>query len=64
MALIKCPECGNDISDTCDFCIHCGFKLKKNDILTNSSKPVEVVLNYSEILVHRNNNVKSVKPLV
>ena len=28
MALIKCPECGREISDTCEYCIHCGFKLK------------------------------------
>lgn len=26
--LIKCPECGKDVSDTCEFCIHCGFRLK------------------------------------
>lgn len=24
MALIKCKECGKDISDTTDICIHCG----------------------------------------
>lgn len=29
MALIKCPECSNLVSDTCDVCIHCGFKLTK-----------------------------------
>lgn len=36
MALIKCPECGKDVSDTCVQCIHCGFKLKKesNDYLS------------------------------
>ena len=27
MALIKCPECGNDVSDTLDSCVHCGYKL-------------------------------------
>jgi hypothetical protein len=27
MALIKCPECGRDVSDTCKQCIHCGFDL-------------------------------------
>lgn len=25
MALIKCPECGKEISDKSDKCIHCGF---------------------------------------
>lgn len=31
MALIKCPECGNDISDTAKNCVHCGVKIKKNN---------------------------------
>ena len=31
MALIKCPECGQEISDTCDRCIHCGYRLKKEN---------------------------------
>lgn len=35
MALIKCPECGKEISDTCDVCIHCGYKFKKE----NTDKP-------------------------
>lgn len=29
MALIKCPECGKDISDTCENCIHCGCPIRK-----------------------------------
>lgn len=32
MALIKCPECGREISDTCKQCIHCGYALKEEDI--------------------------------
>lgn len=34
MALIKCPECGKEISDQADRCIHCGYPLRftgKND---------------------------------
>lgn len=27
MALIKCPECGKEISDTAKECIHCGFAI-------------------------------------
>lgn len=27
MALIICPECGREISDKCEICIHCGFPL-------------------------------------
>ena len=29
MALIKCPECGKDISNTSEKCIHCGFPIEK-----------------------------------
>lgn len=31
MAIIKCPECGQDISDTAKVCIHCGYQLQKNE---------------------------------
>ena len=27
MALIKCPECGQDVSDKAIQCIHCGYPL-------------------------------------
>ena len=30
MALIKCPECGREISDRAVFCPHCGFPLSEN----------------------------------
>ncbi len=42
MALIKCPECGKEISDTCDQCIHCGYKLK------NETKPINQQNNVAE----------------
>ena len=29
MAIIKCPNCGNDISDKAEKCIHCGYELTK-----------------------------------
>lgn len=41
MALIKCPECGNNISDKAEACIHCGFPLSYN-INTNSSCEISV----------------------
>lgn len=31
MALIKCPECGKEISDTAKSCPNCGHKTKKLD---------------------------------
>lgn len=29
MALIKCPECGKDVSSEAENCIHCGYSIKK-----------------------------------
>ena len=47
MALIKCPECGKEVSDTCDVCIHCVYKLKNElDIAykpTNLQKDNDVI---------------------
>ena len=34
MALIKCPECGREVSDKAPACIHCGYPLE-NAISTN-----------------------------
>ena len=33
MALIKCPECGKEISDKSEKCIHCGFPLRNEPII-------------------------------
>lgn len=30
MSLIKCPECGREISDKSDKCIGCGFPIKEH----------------------------------
>lgn len=30
MALIKCPECGHDVSDQTNFCPNCGYPIAKN----------------------------------
>lgn len=34
MAMMKCPECGNDVSDKAKACIHCGFPI-------SSLKPIQ-----------------------
>lgn len=48
MALIKCPECGKEISDRSKMCIGCGFPLdeymvddKKDDVVMESKKEGE-----------------------
>ena len=37
MALIVCPECGKEVSNTIENCIHCGFKLITSPEKTTSS---------------------------
>lgn len=32
MALIKCVDCGKEISDKSEFCIHCGCPIKKKKV--------------------------------
>lgn len=32
MALIKCPECAKEVSDTAKICLNCGKKLKKSPV--------------------------------
>lgn len=44
MALIKCPECGKEISNQSDKCIHCGYPLKK------------VVSNQYNVAIYDNNS--------
>lgn len=38
MALITCPECGKEVSDQAQNCIHCGFPLKKTSE-SDATKP-------------------------
>ena len=38
MAIIKCSECGQDISEKATHCIHCGYPIKPR-----SNQPVQVV---------------------
>lgn len=41
MALIKCPECGKEISDTAKNCINCGYVLKEEN---NTAQPKTVIV--------------------
>ncbi len=43
MALVKCPECGREISDQADACIYCGYPLKKKQETTivTEKKPLQ-----------------------
>ena len=52
MALIKCPECGKEISDKADKCINCGYPI------ANQSKKFNPVVN------HRNSNKYSQRNII
>lgn len=41
MALIKCPECGKEISDKATICINCGLPLKQNDLDTKNKCKID-----------------------
>lgn len=45
MALIKCPECGKEISDKAPACIHCGFPLSLLNVSSEIKEEVEVKTN-------------------
>lgn len=51
MALIKCPECKKEISDTIDSCPHCGFKLKQNKNLENIKKNHKLLIIIGIVLI-------------
>ena len=40
MALINCPECGKEISDKSQACIHCGYPLNAYANIDSSSNPL------------------------
>ena len=44
MALIKCFECGKEVSDTSKKCIHCGAKIKKVKIKKNKKKLILILI--------------------
>ncbi len=41
MALINCPECGKEISDSAKVCIHCGYKMRKKESVLNKIKGID-----------------------
>ena len=55
MALIKCPECGKEISDKSKACVHCGFPL--DEYPPNPVEPIPVVSVDKESLPTKENVV-------
>ena len=51
MALIKCPECGTEVSDKAEKCPKCAYPIKpenNNPPVKNDSKP-EVIVNQKKV---------------
>lgn len=44
MALIKCPKCKHEISDTTKKCIHCGTRLKEKKRISKKKIPLLIIL--------------------
>lgn len=54
MALIRCPECNKEISDTVDTCIHCGYKLNNKKTNPNKNEIIKLVLPMILVLLLKN----------
>ncbi len=40
MAILRCPECGHDVSSEANSCPHCGYPINKINIFGNYDKPI------------------------
>ena len=45
MAIIKCPECGKDVSTAAEACPHCGYPFKKqsSQFISYETKTVTII---------------------
>ncbi len=48
MALIKCPECGKQVSDKSPACIHCGCPIQAEQTILKSNLKKVVIPSFSE----------------
>lgn len=46
MSLIKCPECGKEISDKATVCIHCGYPIKEETDKINIEQNTKKIFVY------------------
>lgn len=70
MALIKCSECGHEISDKASFCPHCGYPMEVDSDLKNNNDNESVDVEKEDVFVSeqmskRNKiNFKAVIPIM
>lgn len=58
MAMIKCPECGNEISDKAIKCPKCGYPMKQEEIKTVQQEETEEKSDSSKEIVTEENSKK------
>ena len=44
MALIKCPECGKEISDEAKSCPNCGYRIRKSNVAKHKKISTYLIL--------------------
>lgn len=54
MALIQCPECGRDVSDRAEKCIHCGCPLDGARQKTNGTDDPNYNYNQNRVVIQDN----------
>ena len=59
MALIKCPECGKEISDKAIQCIHCGYPIQQTDNNICNVNGVEYDLSFLKDYAFNNDNIST-----
>lgn len=59
MALIRCPECGREISDKAEVCVHCGIKISGMEHLHEKAR-----LKENEIVKKKNKKMVSLIPTI
>lgn len=58
MALIKCQECGKEISDKAKTCVNCGCPIKDNNIATPKKSTGNKKAIFDENLIKKNSIIK------
>lgn len=58
MALIKCPECGKEVSDKASACINCGYPIQDTNQAVEN--PIVALFDEYAATYHINSNVQSI----
>lgn len=60
MSLMSCPECGKEISDKSQKCIHCGFPIIQENVEENQTQQVEI----TSVNIRGNNIKKTISSVL